>query len=132
MQIERGPQDQIELTVSNDERYLIKQCLNECCHGFRIADFRNAIGADKPLVSRLLDEIDDAVDQTPSGPEDLTIVSDGKKGFKITLSQAQARIFVNCMSETTKALDARDFPSRIGGKFDEVKALFSQIAANLI
>ncbi|HZL59448.1 MAG TPA: hypothetical protein VFC38_07080 [Stellaceae bacterium] len=61
----------------------------------------------------------------------MQIVKTGDEKFHVMIAPAEGGIFINCMNEAEKALGARAFPSRFGGKFDEVKALFSAIEAAL-
>ncbi|HVA13447.1 MAG TPA: hypothetical protein VNF99_09375 [Stellaceae bacterium] len=121
----------ISIAITDDERYLIKQCLNECCHGFRIVDFVGTIGAPKALVSGLLDQLGDATTKTSGETDVLQIARLNDDKVRVDLTTEQARIFVNCMNETERVLGPREFPSRFGAKIEEVKGLFSQIEARL-
>ncbi|MGH7091751.1 MAG: hypothetical protein ACREFQ_22915 [Stellaceae bacterium] len=123
--------ERLEFDMTRDERYLIKGCLNECCHGFRLSDFRDKIGAEKPVVSTLLDQLSDAEELSAPSPEELGIIRGEGDRLRVALTRDQARVFVNCMNETEKALDAWEFPSRLGAPLSEVKALFSTIEAAL-
>lgn len=60
----------------------------------------------------------------------MQIVKTGDEEFRISMTPAEGRIFINCMNETEKAL-GRAFSIRIGGPTDEVKALFNAIEAAL-
>ena len=61
----------------------------------------------------------------------MKILKTGDDAYRVTLTPADARIFVNCMNETEKALSPWEFPSRFGAKLDEVKAIFSAIEQQL-
>jgi hypothetical protein len=131
MYVKRESNETISIVISDDERYLIKQCLNECCHGFRIADFEHTIGATKVVVSRLLDQLGSGDGQDEAGNDALRIVRLGAQQVRVSLMPEQARIFVNCMVETERVLGPKEFPSRFGATMDEVKSLFSAIEAEL-
>jgi hypothetical protein len=130
MRINKGPTGDITMTLSDDERYLIKQCLNECCHGFRIQDFKRKIGADKAVVSQYLDQLG-AAKVSPKATAGGLHIAEAGDGVDVTLTPDQARIFLNCMSETEKELGPSEFPSRFGASLDEVKGLFAAIDAKL-
>jgi hypothetical protein len=131
MHVQKDTTNRISIVISDDERYLIKQCLNECCHGFRIADFVSTIGASKAVVSRLLDQLGDAQDTVEIADDLLQISRVGNDEVRVSLTPEQGRIFVNCMHETERVLGPKEFPSRFGAKMDEVKQLFSMIEAHL-
>lgn len=57
MDAKRLADDSIELTMSRQEVYWLTGVINECCHGFRIADFVSRIGTEKSTVVKILDEI---------------------------------------------------------------------------
>ncbi len=61
----------------------------------------------------------------------MKIFKTGDEQFKVVVSPAEGHIFVNCFNETEKALGDWEFPTRMGGEIDEVKALFSAIEAAL-
>lgn len=131
MNVTKAANGVVDITMSKDERYLIKECLNECCYGIRIPDFTGTIGADKALVSRLLDQLDSGADQSQPGPDNLQIARVAADQWRVRLSREQAHIFINCMDEIEKRLGPSAFPAHFGAKIDEVKALFSAIKAQL-
>jgi hypothetical protein len=131
MEVNQNDDGLLEIIVSDGERYLIKQCLNECCHGFRISDFPGKIGASKTVVSSILDQINDASGSTYPGLRNVPITRIDKDTVRIVLTPEQGRIFVNCMNEAERTLGPSEFPSRFGASFDEVKTLFSAIEAAL-
>lgn len=57
MDAKRIADGSIELVMSRQEIYWLTGVINECCHGFRIADFASSIGADKSTVVKILDDI---------------------------------------------------------------------------
>jgi len=57
MIVEKLANGQVEIVATESERYIIAQCLNECCNGFKLADFEARIGAGRPHVEELLDKL---------------------------------------------------------------------------
>jgi len=57
MHVSKRADGKIEIDVTSFELSRLCQCLNECCHGFRMTDFPAQIGAEKPEVVRLLDQM---------------------------------------------------------------------------
>lgn len=57
MQVTKAADGSIELVGERSEMGWLTQTLNECCHGFPLSDFVTKIGAEKPAVVKLLDEI---------------------------------------------------------------------------
>lgn len=129
MDVSNASGGRVELTMSDDERYLIKQCLNECCFGFRISDFRAKIGAERSAVIKLLDQLQQAKDAPAPGPEELGVTRNENGSLRVALTREQARTFVNCMNETEKAIAMSEFHSRFGAPMSAVKSLFSTIDA---
>lgn len=57
MQITKDANGNVKLQLSEIELYWFGQSLNECCNGFRIADFKGSIGVDRETAVQLLDQI---------------------------------------------------------------------------
>lgn len=127
MRANKGPGGELCVIVSNDERYLIKQCLNECCNGFRISDFAGKIGAERSVVAQMLDQLGNVNRSSVGATGGVRIARLADGNCSLTLTQKQAHILLNCMKETERALGAGEFPSRFGATLDEVKGLFSLI-----
>lgn len=51
--------------------------------------------------------------------------------YKLTLTPAEARIFIRCFAEAEKAVGEQDLPIRLFGPLDQIKAIFSAIEAAL-
>ena len=61
----------------------------------------------------------------------MKILREGADSFRMTLSSAEARIFVNCMNETIEEIAPYEYATRMGAGIDQVRALIAAIEAAL-
>jgi hypothetical protein len=146
MKVSKLEDGDIELTVNLDELETIGQCMNEVCHGFVVRDFTSRIGADKPYVVSLLDQIvamypslmyPSVEDSSPPAEvTSMTIEKTGADEYRVTMTPAEARICINCMKETFRegpreGIRASEYQTRVGVTIDAVKGVVSAIEAAL-
>lgn len=51
--------------------------------------------------------------------------------YRLILTPAEARTFINCFAEAEKAIGERELPIRLFGPLDQIRAIFSAIEAAL-
>jgi hypothetical protein len=128
MNVARSANGLIELTVTGKELYTIRQCLNEVCNGFRVADFKARIGVDESAAIALLDET------RISSRKKVAAVSDDC--FRLTVTRDECRVLVNSMKETFReeygeGIPLREYRTRVGTTVDDVKSITAIIEAAL-
>lgn len=123
MSVARLPGGNIVLTLTSDELAGVRQSLNEVCHGYKVPNFRNQIGADKDVVARLLDQT------TRRNP--MKVISSGEDEYHATFTPDEAIIIVNAMKETLREFRPGEFQTRIGLEIEEAKRLISTLESGL-
>ncbi len=61
----------------------------------------------------------------------MKILKSAKDDFRMTLSQADARIFINCMAETIRQISPREYQLRMGATQDQIKNVIASLEAAL-
>jgi len=110
MQIVLKTSSQIVVMVSQDETAALSQALNEALHGFHLDDRDRRLGTSredgKALLQRLLGLFHEYT---------------GDEKREINLSIDEAKWLQNAAKLCLEHIDEREFSTRIGASFDEVK-----------
>jgi len=61
----------------------------------------------------------------------MQIIETTDQRYRLTLTPAEARIFINCFVEAETALGERELPIRLFGPLEQIRAVFSAIEAAL-
>ena len=60
----------------------------------------------------------------------MKILKNGEDEYRLTLTPAEGRIFINCMNETIRELGS-EFATRMGAEVDEIKGVIASLEAAL-
>jgi hypothetical protein len=61
----------------------------------------------------------------------MQIIKTGGEQFRMTVSPAEARIFINCMNETIKRIPSREYQTRVGATPEDMKATIEALEGAL-
>jgi hypothetical protein len=97
--------------LSSHEWKLLRQCLNEVLHGFKLQDTQTKIGMSEEHLSQFLGYL--------NGLED---------NQEIRIDSSRAIFLVKVLRETLREFPGAQFRERTGYKFREGEALFARLA----
>lgn len=127
MNIRKLESGNIGIELQRTELRWFSQALNECCNGFRIKNFEATTGVEETVLLSMLDDIGEMY-QAPAGyKNDMGIVKISEEKFQMTLTQTDARVFINCMSETIKTLGDWEYQTRMGAKVEQIEAVIASL-----
>lgn len=117
--------DHYHVLVSLGELATLNNCLNETLILVDKTEFPTRVGADKAVVERLLDEINDAFNEKWTKAN--LRVSRQDDQYDILVSRNELEILANCTREALSRLRKDSFESRVGEKVAVVEKYLEQL-----
>lgn len=114
MKILHKDKNQLYLELSQDEMKMIRNALNETCHGMPIPDFQKRVGFPK-------DELDTLIQTIKS------LLSKYDTRIEIRPSSDEFLMMINALKETCQGIHVREFHTRTGCDLDKMESLLHKM-----
>lgn len=125
MNISNVSSDSFRIVLPRSDFVGIGNSMFEARCELQIPDFEHAIGLNRSAVEALHDDLRATLRGQPAHSLDASRLPDGE--YQMEVTRAQLAALGNCVRETRKRLDPREFHSRLGVDPHEVDAIIQTI-----